>query len=102
MSKVKIKNAILSGSIYLFRQANRLRTGALLCSFLAGGGTVSPIIPSKDMQAMQQAISALENDDKIVDCIESGNTLRFVIPVAAALGKARNLCRFGQASGKTS
>ena len=37
---------------------------------------------------MQQAISALENDDKIVDCIESGNTLRFVIPVAAALGKA--------------
>ncbi|MDE6751170.1 MAG: 3-phosphoshikimate 1-carboxyvinyltransferase [Eubacterium sp.] len=61
---------------------------ALLCSFLAGGGTVSPIIPSKDMQAMQQAISALENDDKIVDCIESGNTLRFVIPVAAALGKS--------------
>ncbi len=37
---------------------------------------------------MQQAISALENDDKIVDCIESGNTLRFVIPVAAALGKS--------------
>ena len=37
---------------------------------------------------MQQAISALENDEKIVDCIESGNTLRFVIPVAAALGKS--------------
>ncbi len=87
MSKVKIKNAILNGSVVIPPSKSAAHR-ALLCSFLAGGGTVSPIIPSKDMQAMQQAISALENDDKIVDCIESGNTLRFVIPVAAALGKS--------------
>lgn len=87
MSKVKIKNAILNGSVVIPPSKSAAHR-ALLCSFLAGGGTVSPIISSKDMQAMQQAISALENDDKIVDCIESGNTLRFVIPVAAALGKS--------------
>lgn len=87
MSKVKIKNAILNGSVVIPPSKSAAHR-ALLCSFLAGGGTVSPIISSKDMQAMQQAISALENDDEIVDCIESGNTLRFVIPVAAALGKS--------------
>ena len=77
MSKVKIKNAILNGSVVIPPSKSAAHR-ALLCSFLAGGGTVSPIIPSKDLQAMQQAI----------DCIESGNTLRFVIPVAAALGKS--------------
>ena len=61
---------------------------ALACSFLAGGSRVEPIIDSKDMRAMQQAISALRNGNDTVDCIESGNTLRFMLPVAAALGKS--------------
>lgn len=39
------------------------------------------------MRAMEQVICALNSGDKFVDCIESGNTLRFMIPVAAALGK---------------
>lgn len=87
MKKVKIKNSILNGSVVIPPSKSAAHR-ALLCSFLAGGGTVSPIINSKDMQAMQQAISALQNNEKVVDCIESGNTLRFVIPVAAALGKS--------------
>ncbi len=87
MKNVKIENSVLNGSVVIPPSKSAAHR-ALLCSFLAGGGTVSPIICSKDMQAMQQAISALENDEKIVDCIESGNTLRFVIPVAAALGKS--------------
>ena len=87
MKKVSLKNSILNGSVVIPPSKSAAHR-ALLCSFLAGGGTVSPIINSKDMQAMQQAISALKNDEKIVDCIESGNTLRFIIPVAAALGKS--------------
>lgn len=87
MKNVKLENSVLNGSV-IIPPSKSAAHRALLCSFLAGGGTVSPIIRSKDMQAMQQAISALENDEKIVDCIESGNTLRFVIPVAAALGKS--------------
>lgn len=60
---------------------------ALICSFLAGGGNVSPLIDSKDMQATLGVISALTNNKPVADCIESGSTLRFMIPVAAALGK---------------
>jgi 3-phosphoshikimate 1-carboxyvinyltransferase len=55
---------------------------------LAGGGTVEPIIASNDMRAMRQVIDALNSDLPVADCIESGNTLRFMIPVAAALGKS--------------
>lgn len=60
---------------------------ALICSFLAGGGQVSPLIDSNDMQATLGVISALKENKPIADCIESGSTLRFMIPVAAALGK---------------
>lgn len=61
---------------------------ALICSFLAGGGEVSPLIDSKDMTATIGAVNALKNDENEINCIESGSTLRFMIPVAAALGKS--------------
>lgn len=60
---------------------------ALICSFLAGGGEVAPIIDSKDMQATEGVINALKHNEDTLNCIESGSTLRFMIPVAAALGK---------------
>lgn len=87
MSIVKIQNSILKGEITVPPSKSAAHR-ALACSFLAGGGCVTPIIASKDMKAMQQVINALENNEKIVDCIESGNTLRFMIPIAAALGKS--------------
>lgn len=60
---------------------------ALICSYLARGGTVKPIIDSQDMMATTNALKALQNGDNIIDCFESGSTLRFIIPIAAALGK---------------
>lgn len=87
MSKVKLQNSILCGEITVPPSKSAAHR-ALVCSFLAGGGDVSPLISSNDMRAMEQVICALRNDEKIVDCIESGNTLRFMIPVAAALGKS--------------
>lgn len=86
MSIVKLQNSIMKGEITVPPSKSAAHR-ALACSFLAGGGKVTPIIPSNDMRAMEQVISSLKNDDVIVDCIESGNTLRFMIPVAAALGK---------------
>jgi 3-phosphoshikimate 1-carboxyvinyltransferase len=86
MSIVKIQNSSLNGEV-IIPPSKSAAHRALICSFLAGGGNVSPIINSNDMRAMEQVIKALKGDDKIVDCIESGNTLRFMIPVAAALGK---------------
>lgn len=86
MSIVKIQNSILNGEVVIPPSKSAAHR-AMICSFLAGGGKVSPIIHSNDMKAMEQVIHALDSNDKIVDCIESGNTLRFMIPVAAALGK---------------
>ena len=84
---------------------------ALICAALAGGGTVRGVIPSDDMRATLGAVEGLgvraeysgdtvtfkpcpyRNPDgvRVVDCRESGSTLRFLIPVYAALGIE---CRF--------
>ena len=86
MSKVELENSVLKGEV-LIPPSKSAAHRALVCSFLAGEGKVDPIINSNDMKAMEQVIEALRNGDDIADCIESGNTLRFMIPVAAALGK---------------
>lgn len=81
---------------------------ALLCAALSKGKTtVFNISESKDMEAMLNAVRALgasavyDREKKSVlfeagplrcgegteiNCLESGNTLRFIVPVAAALG----------------
>lgn len=80
---------------------------ALLAAALSGGScTVAPIDPSKDMLATLSAIRALgcqaaylEESKQVnftqidrfshvgqLDCIESGSTLRFLLPIAAAIG----------------
>ncbi len=83
---------------------------ALICAALAEGTSViSPVDSSKDMdatigalRAMGAVISRLGKRISVtgisappaqaqIDCIESGSTLRFLIPVAAALGIS---CRF--------
>ncbi len=86
MSQVLIKNSILNGSI-IVPPSKSAAHRALICSFLAGGGSVSPMIDSQDMKATCQVLDALSKGESVLDCIESGSTLRFAIPVAAALGK---------------
>ncbi len=86
MSVVEIENSILTGEI-VAPPSKSAAHRALVCSFLAGGGTVKPIIDSNDMRATVGVIRALKNDEKELNCIESGSTMRFMIPVAAALGK---------------
>ncbi len=85
MSKVILKQSELNGTVSAPPSKSAAHS-ALICSFLAGGGTVKPILNSKDMQATAGVIKALENGEKMLDCIESGSTLRFMIPVAAAKG----------------
>ena len=85
MSKVIIKNSFLKGEVNI-PPSKSVAHRAMICSFLAGGGTVKPIINSNDMKAMEQVIKAINEKNYIIDCIESGNTLRFMIPVICALG----------------
>lgn len=76
----------------------------LICASLAGNSEISGINFSKDIDATIQAMSALGSmiytnqnsadipneinppERAVIDCNESGSTLRFIIPVAAALG----------------
>lgn len=85
MCKVILKKSELNGTVSAPPSKSAAHR-ALICSFLAGGGTVKPIIASKDMQATVGVIDALKNGRKTLDCIESGSTLRFMIPVAASIG----------------
>lgn len=87
MSIVKMNASLLNGKVFVPPSKSAAHR-ALICSFLAGGGTVKPIIDSNDMRATVGVIEALKNGDAILDCIESGSTLRFMIPVAAALNRA--------------
>ena len=78
---------------------------ALICAALARGESlVSPIAPSEDMAATLQVLAAIgvrvqpcgegilvdggacSQQPAVLDCGESGSTLRFLLPVAAALG----------------
>lgn len=86
MSKIKISSAKLQGSVVL-PPSKSVAHRALICSYLAGGGTVQPIIDSNDMKATTGIINSLKNNETVLNSIESGSTLRFMIPVAAALGK---------------
>ena len=73
MSKVELENSILKGEVFIPPSKSAAHR-ALVCSFLAGEGTVEPIINSNDMKAMEQVIGALKNNSDVADCIESGNT----------------------------
>ncbi len=85
MSIVEIKNAILTGTLQI-PPSKSVSHRALICSFLAGAGGVSPIIDSNDMLATRSVLAALREGRATANCIESGSTMRFMIPVAAALG----------------
>lgn len=82
---------------------------ALICAALASGRSVlTPAVPSRDIEATAAAVGALgavvavsggalwvdgtagrpqAADGDVIDCGESGSTLRFMIPVAALSGR---------------
>ncbi len=87
MKTVLLKNSKPNGTVVMPPSKSAAHR-ALFCSFLAGGGNVEPIIDSNDMKATIGVLNALKSGKETLDCIESGSTLRFAIPVAAALGKS--------------
>jgi len=87
MSIAELENSILKGEVTTPPSKSAAHR-ALICSFLAGAGEVKGIIDSADMKATVGALEALKNGDDVINCGESGSTLRFIIPIAAALGKS--------------
>ena len=52
----------------------------LICSYLAGGGTVSNLAQSEDIKATKACIDALKTGGEL-NCNESGSTLRFMAAI---------------------
>lgn len=105
MGTIKVKSSFLKGTVQIppsKSQAHR----AILCAALAQGRSeVGPVSGAKDMEATIKAVEGLgatverQGDNLIIDgsgmfgvknaqldCLESGSTLRFLIPLAAAGG----------------
>lgn len=72
----------------------------LVANFLAGERTCLADAPgdAADILATKRCLRALATDtpEPILDCGESGSTLRFLAPVAAALGKTPRFVRSGR------
>ncbi|MBQ7039210.1 MAG: 3-phosphoshikimate 1-carboxyvinyltransferase [Clostridia bacterium] len=87
--KVTITKADLKGSIKAMPSKSSAHR-ALICSELAENPIKIDNLPnSKDIEATSSCLKALNSADelKILDCGESGSTLRFLLPVAPALKK---------------
>ena len=71
-----------SGQIFL-PPSKSVGHRALICSALAGDGTVYNHGENEDIRATLRCLNALKNGETLLDCGESGSTLRFLIPLAA-------------------
>ncbi|MDD2363015.1 MAG: 3-phosphoshikimate 1-carboxyvinyltransferase [Oscillospiraceae bacterium] len=104
MSDIRLSRSIISGHATP-PPSKSIAHRAIICASLAGGGSIDGVIQSDDMRATLGAVEAIgvkaavdgecviieksaagPNEHPIIDCIESGSTLRFLIPVFAALG----------------
>lgn len=86
MERAVIKNSFLCGVLKAPPSKSDAHR-AEICSFLAGEEIKYGAF-SNDISATKNALKALSENNTVIDCGESGSTLRFLIPVAAALDKA--------------
>jgi len=90
MSQVSLHPSVLSGKITIPPSKSAAHR-AVICSALANGPDIFPAGAhlSNDITVTSLAMKALHNPKSMniqIDCGESGSTLRFLIPIAAALG----------------
>lgn len=103
MSMIEVSPATIQGCAFAPPSKSAAHR-ALICAALAKGGSVHGVILSDDMKATLNAVSPLGvkavykdgmvrieaapllKTNPVIDCMESGSTLRFLIPIYAALG----------------
>ncbi len=103
MSTAKISATSVSGAV-VAPPSKSAAHRALIAAALSGDSRVNGILPSEDMEATLRCLKALgcsfvwQGDTvtfsqgmgeglSVADCGESGSTLRFFVPIFAALGK---------------
>ena len=87
--EVRLDNRKLTGTVKVIQSksfAHRILLAAALSKLTSGVATeVKLETVSEDMEATRRVISALEKGEKVLDCGESGTTLRFMVPVCGTL-----------------
>ena len=86
MSSVLIKPSKLCGELKAPPSKSELHR-IIICSYLSGKTFDIPEHCSDDIHATYNAVCALSENKQVIDCYDSASTLRFMIPVAAALCK---------------
>ena len=87
MSTVEIKAGQLAGTVQVPPSKSAAHR-AMIAAALAGGGRVENLGDSQDIRATRACLERLKEAEEglpLLDCGESGSTLRFLIPVALAL-----------------
>ncbi len=94
---VKIEKAKIDGTINAIPSKSYAHRIAV-CNFLAGNEKLVNCggFASKDIQATKNCLTALKNGQTLLDCAESGSTLRFMIPLCAVLGGSYQLVGSGR------
>ena len=87
---ITLDNRKLSGTVNVIQSksyAHRILLGASLAE-LTGGGKTEILLEndSEDIRATKRVTAGLQGREGVLDCGESGTTLRFMVPVCAALG----------------
>jgi len=87
MNNIKITPGFRSGVIAV-PPSKSLTHRALICAALCENNenNIINMDLSQDICATTEALKILKNSGSIINCRESGSTLRFLMPVAAALG----------------
>jgi 3-dehydroquinate synthase len=82
---VAIKPHKLHGDINAVRSKSDIHR-EMFCRFLAGDTSYEPPYVNEDIRATNECVSSLILNHNNFNCGESGTTLRFILPVASALG----------------
>lgn len=87
--EVRLDHRKLTGTVKVIQSksfAHRILLAAALSKITSGLETeVKLETVSEDMEATRRVIAAMERGEDVLDCGESGTTLRFVVPVCGAL-----------------
>lgn len=103
MSKIKVEKSTLSGTVSMPPSKSAAHRAIICAALSKGKSVISPIEFSNDIKATTECMAALgaeisfngktlvvdgtnlfKNKNAVLDCGESGSTLRFLIPVCAA------------------
>ena len=85
MKNIKINPGFRSGIIKV-PQSKSIAHRVLICAALSNYNNILDIDLSQDISATIEALKVLKTGGDIINCGESASTLRFIMPVAAALG----------------